>query len=491
VVIFAVLQWSTPGICCGDFDGYYHIRWSRMLWEGLRSGHFPPEFRGLPLTTLGATSFADQHFLFHILLMPFTWFGSLAMGAKCAAVVFGSAAVFACGWLMWRYRLRHAWLWFGALLAASSLFLERMSMTRAQSLSLVFIVVGMFLLFERKYGWLALTGFLYVWTYNLFVVLGVMVLVWMAVTWWTERRVEGAALGWTLGGMVAGLVVNPYFPHDLRLFWEHVSAKTALTAGAGAEWYALPSWLLLLSSFVAFAAMVVGYVASGALLAKGERKKLQRPLFLLVMATLLLVATMRSKRFVEYWPATAVLFAAFAWDAARGGEDSQVSKSAKPGAPGVIAAAVVLAGCLTFQVRAARLEMHSQVGADAYRTGVEWLHTHVPENQMVFDVDWADFPKLYYYDPERAYVAGLDPMYLADANPELGRLYAQIASGQASDMGATIATKFGSHYVFASKPIPRGFYMRAMMSGEFEKIYEDGECMILKVKESVGEESGS
>ncbi len=28
------LQFSTQSICCGDFDGYYHIRWSRMLWEG-------------------------------------------------------------------------------------------------------------------------------------------------------------------------------------------------------------------------------------------------------------------------------------------------------------------------------------------------------------------------------------------------------------------------------------------------------------------------
>src|SRR5581483_6419160 len=99
-------------------------------------------------------------------------------------------------------------------------------------------------------------------------------------------------------------------------------------------------------------------------------------------------------------------------------------------------AAVALAGCVAFQIRAARLEMHSQAGPDVYRGGVEWLRAHVPENEMLFNVDWADFPKLYYYDPERAYVAGLDPMYLADANAELGRLYAQIAAGQASDPGA-------------------------------------------------------
>lgn len=31
LVVFWVLQSSTQAICCGDFDGYYHIKWSRML----------------------------------------------------------------------------------------------------------------------------------------------------------------------------------------------------------------------------------------------------------------------------------------------------------------------------------------------------------------------------------------------------------------------------------------------------------------------------
>ena len=43
-LIFWRLQFSTGSICCGDFDGYYHIMWSRMIWDGIRSRHFPPLF---------------------------------------------------------------------------------------------------------------------------------------------------------------------------------------------------------------------------------------------------------------------------------------------------------------------------------------------------------------------------------------------------------------------------------------------------------------
>lgn len=32
-LIMTLLQFSTTAICCGDWDGYYHIRWSALLWE--------------------------------------------------------------------------------------------------------------------------------------------------------------------------------------------------------------------------------------------------------------------------------------------------------------------------------------------------------------------------------------------------------------------------------------------------------------------------
>ena len=35
--VFWLLQSSTDSICCGDYDGYYHIKWSRSLWEGMKA----------------------------------------------------------------------------------------------------------------------------------------------------------------------------------------------------------------------------------------------------------------------------------------------------------------------------------------------------------------------------------------------------------------------------------------------------------------------
>ena len=83
-LIFWWLQYSTDAICCGDYDGYYHTKWSRTLWEGMKQRTFPPEFPWLPLTTLNSKEYVDHHLLFHVIQIPFAEFSDPRKGAKVA-----------------------------------------------------------------------------------------------------------------------------------------------------------------------------------------------------------------------------------------------------------------------------------------------------------------------------------------------------------------------------------------------------------------------
>src|SRR6185295_2219552 len=98
-VIFWQLQFSTSAICCGDFDGYYHVKWTRILWDSIRSHSFVPSFPWLPLTTLNPRQYVDHHFLFHIFLIPFTLSEDPRLGAKISSALFGGLAVASCYWL--------------------------------------------------------------------------------------------------------------------------------------------------------------------------------------------------------------------------------------------------------------------------------------------------------------------------------------------------------------------------------------------------------
>ena len=523
-LVFWWLQFSLPSICCGDFDGYYHIKWSQLLWQGLRSGHFPPAFTWLPLTTLNPTQYADQHFLFHILLIPFTWFSDLRLGAKVAAALFGGAAVFSLYWLVLRYRIRYPLLWLLALLGCSWFFYARLNMTKAQSISILFIVAGIYLLFERKYVWLGPAAFLYVWTYNLFVMLGVLVLIWAAVLWWSERRIEWRPLLWTGVGMVAGFIVNPYFPHNISLFFEHLIAKSgsaSMQAGVGFEWYSLTSWVFLNSSVVACVAMAVGYLAFGYLLSSSHADKIraQRPLVFLLFSSFLLVIALRSNRFMEYWPPFAVLFAAFALQAAWDSKPSSIAPQGEnfqpvPAEPQpdrgsstlwrfvFIGLIVMLLGAdLFYNLHTTRMKITSVTkDPDHYRDGTAWLLANVPPGSLIYDVNWSDFPKLFFYDTSHSYVAGLDAIYLQDKHPELVRLNDRLSNGQEPDPAAAIRSLFtaaspgGLSYLFVgddpSPPVPEWFrYM--MKSGNFKRVYADKECVILQLLDNPESASSS
>src|SRR6266550_273141 len=307
--VFWPLQFSTRSICCGDFDGYYHIMWSRLLWEGMKAHHFP-QFIWLPLTTLNPRDYVDHHFLFHVFQIPFTWFRDLRLGAKIASLVFAVLAVFSCYWLLVRYRIRFALVWLVALLACSTPFLFRLNMAKAPPFAIIYLIIGIYFLFQKKYWLLLPLSFVFTLTYDMFVLLVAAAVIWSIVVGWTERRFEWRPIVFVLVGTLAGLVINPYFPHNLVLLYEHLKIKLTLgsfSTKVGHEWYPYTSWEFLGNSVVACIAMMVGYIAFD----PADRKRAHYPLFFLIFSTLLMVMNARWRRIAEYWPPFAILFAAF------------------------------------------------------------------------------------------------------------------------------------------------------------------------------------
>ena len=508
-LIFWQLQFSTSAICCGDFDGYYHIKWSRLLWESLRSHSFTPPFTWLPLTILDPKHYVDHHLLFHFFQMPFTWFGDLRLGAKISATIFASVAVFSCYWLLVRYRIRYSLIWLLALLACSAPFLYRLNMAKAPPFAIIFLVIGIHLLFSKKYWPLLPLGFVFALTYDMFVLLVLAAFIWTAVIGWTERRFEWRPIAWILLGTAAGLVINPYFPTNLHLFYEHLKIK--LTASdfptkVGQEWYPYDSWEFLGNSIVACTAMVVGYLAFD----PSDRKRAHHSLFFLVFATVLLIMTARWRRIAEYWPPFAVIFSAFALQPWLQGTRSTLTllstdildelqpfldrPQTAPPATGetemqalwrtiaLAAVAVCLAGVLFLNLRATVKDIAGSDPHDYYRAGSEWMRANVAPRQIIFNTDWDDFPRLFYYDPGHTYVSGLDPTYLYDKDEVLSRLYERITLGEEEDPGPLIRDRFGARYVFTDNSHD-DFFDNAKASGWFEIVYEDRDCTILHIRD--------
>lgn len=529
--VFWYLQFSTASVCCGDFDAYYHFRWSRMLWERISAGdfrNFPPVFGALPMTTLNPKDYVDHHFLFHVLQIPFTWFSDMQTGAKIGTWLFACLAVLSCYWLVVRNRLSYPLVWLVAIVGSSAPFLYRMNMGKAMSVSIVLLIAGVHLLFERKYRWLFPLAFVFALTYDMFLLLVIATAMWAAVVLWTERRVEWKPVLFVAAGSLLGFVINPYFPHNFQLLYEHLLIKVTakdFTTTVGSEWYPYSTWEFLGNCGVALVAMVAGYVA----FKDSETKTGQRALLLLLFSTLLMVVNMRWRRFAEYFPPFAVLFAAFALDplirrardlytsrepvTTEAADASDASEAELKNTPASVenarawelilvgTAFVMLAAPLAWYAKVTSQDIAGMAKPDYYRGGAEWMNKNLEKGELVFNTDWDDFPKLFFYSPDFAYVSGLDPTYLLDKDQKLAELYGKLtiakdlSNEDVENFGAIIREKFCAgegaqrrcaRYVFTDRE-HEDFYNRALDSGWFDLAYEDEDCAVFRIRDQKGD----
>lgn len=511
-LVFWKLQFSTGSICCGDFDGYYHMKWSRLLWEGMCAGHFPPVFKWLPLTTLNPKDYVDHHLLFHFALIPFTWFSDLRLGAKIATTIFASLAVLSCYWLVIRYRLSYPLMWLLALLTCAHPFLFRMNMTKAPPLTIIFVAAGIYLLFEKRYIWLLPLAFVFALTYDMVVLLGIAAVIWAAIIGWTERRFEWRPVLWVALGTIAGFVINPYFPHNVGLLYEHVMMKITaadFSTKVGGEWYPYDSWEFLRWCPIAFLSMLAGYIAFD----WRDKAAAAKPLFFLVFSTLLLVLNARYKRFVEYWPPFAVLFAAFSLQLRFAGLrgvvgllPAEMLNELEPfldrvrNAPrrldprelwqtgAAVIVTVALGGALFLSVRLAARDVADSAVPSYYKAGMDWVRNNVPPGEMIFNSDWDDFPRLFFFDDTHVYVSGLDPTYLLDKHPDLSELFDRITTGQEADPAPLIRDRFGARYIFTDNAKEHDKLVNnALDSGWCDTVFEDDDCTVLHIRDQKGE----
>ena len=276
----ASIQFATPDM--PDNDGFYHIKLAWLMGtEGLK-----PEFPYLPLSILNENEFYDHHFLFDVALIPFT-FGDLRLGAKWAAVVFASLAFLAVWYLFHRQRVPYAWLWAAALLGISDAFLFRMSITRAQSLSLGLLAFAYVWLLEKKHKHLAALGFVYVWMYDAFPLLVALAGLHFIAVALTEHRLEFRPLLYTSAGIILGMLINPYFPDNLIFSYRHMLPKLAdaTFVRVGNEWYPYDTKQLLDNSLPALIAFASGVSAVDAAV-NAARKRL-RPILMTSFAFIL------------------------------------------------------------------------------------------------------------------------------------------------------------------------------------------------------------
>ncbi len=108
------------------------------------------------------------------------------------------------------------------------------------------------------------------------------------------------------------------------------------------------------------------------------------------------------------------------------------------------------------------------------------MGAHSRAGDLVFQTDWDDFPRLFFYDTTNAYVLGLDPTYLQLADETLYDDWVAITRGEVERPSLMISARFGARYVFSD--LEHGaFLTQARIDPGLEEVYRDRWAIIYRV----------
>jgi hypothetical protein len=460
-------------------DDYYHSRIASLMLE---ERTLRVDFPWLPLTILNPEQFVDHHLLYHIYLAPFASWGGIAGSKLAQALVFGGMLV--AFWLLLRkLHIRYTWFWIVVLLGASTPFLYRMMMVRAQGAAVLFLLLALYIMFSQRYRWLMPIAFGFAWLYNGFILMPIFAGLFTIAGWLTERKLIWQPLLYTITGTAAGLIINPYFPQNIAFIVDHLGEKVDITASVrvGSEWYPYTTSALLKNSPGMLLALIAGIFAPS--MRKTGRDFAETTLLLTALVTMYMA--FESRRFIEYAPVFTILFAATALS--RG----EISLSTflptfVPQLPLRRLFSLLIfipAGLLAWST--IQGASHDIAGAKTHRYmagAAAWLEANTAPHEMIFQTDWDDFPYLYYHNTHNTYLAGLDPTYLQVANPTLWNLWVPITQGLVERPSVLIRESFGARYV-VSDTQHDAFAVSAEADPNMTLVYRDTYSLIWQITE--------
>jgi hypothetical protein len=323
--------------------------------------------------------------------------------------------------------------------------------------------------------------------YDAFPLLGILAVLHLAAVLLVERRLDLRPVIYVGAGTALGMLINPYFPDNVTFFINHVMPKLtdATSTSVGNEWFPYDTGQLLDNSLPSLIVFALGAMALGL----SGRKMTVGAAFALLAALLFGRMLFEARRFVEYFPAFALIFAAFACtpllldlEAARAARAEPTPRRAwlwyLPAAVMLLFVAVTAYRSMPDAADAVASSKPYQMYAGAS----VWLAQNTSEGERVFQTDWDDFPRLFYFNTHNTYLIGLDPTYMQLYDAQMYDLWVNITRGSVPNMSQVIAEQFGSRYVVTD--LEHGAFLRqAARDPGLLEVYRDDQAAVFEVLE--------
>ncbi|MFH1207665.1 MAG: hypothetical protein V1668_03605 [Patescibacteria group bacterium] len=500
IIAFVFFTWLQAPAAFPDPDSFYHAKMSLLIpSDGIQT-----TFPWLQATIL-KDSFIDQHFLYHVFLAPFTHLMNPIQGAKLATVFLGSGLVALFYWLLRSQKIKFAFGFTLALLATMP-FVFRINLVKAPVASIILLIIGLYLLFKHRYKLLFLLSFVFVWAYGGFILIiifaGLYAFVSVAYDWMRTRDFgalflvithnrEVRLLVVSVLGVIAGLIINPYFPNNLSFYWHQlvqigiINYRSIIPVGN--EWYSYSFFDLTANTPLVTILVLVAVLAS---IIKW-RVPTKKTITLFLIYLLFFAFTLKSRRYVEYYVPFGILFSAFAlgqhlyhldWHKVWSKGMDLYFRHRVVGTILVVYFLTTIPTVIIKDINSTHHDFTSGIPVTRFSGVSAWLRNNSRQGDIVFHSSWDEFPVLFYHNSKDYYIAGLDPTFTYEYSQSLYRQMVDITVGnQTTDLHKLISQNFHATYVLVEA---NHFKMNTNIrsSSGFTEAYKDADATLYQVQ---------
>ncbi|PIV39759.1 MAG: hypothetical protein COS29_00915 [Candidatus Omnitrophica bacterium CG02_land_8_20_14_3_00__42_8] len=468
IIFFA--QFLTPTLY--DADGYLHIRMAEFLRD------FGPHynFHWARFSTFNG-NFSDKDFLYHVLLIPITFFKDIFFGVKIAAFIFAALLFLGFYLILKRYSDKTLLPFFLLSFFLSGMFLETISSPRPLTIVILLTIISIYLIIEKKHGWLFFASVFYSLIHVTSPLIICYALIIETVRHFDRKEFCIKTILFSFLGISVGFLVHPNFPNNLLVFYLNsilvpiYTIKTGVLE-LGAEFFPLNTREYLSG----YPVVIIGIISIICMAVSGRQVKARfETKVFLTLAAVFFVFSFTCRRYLGH--GYLIMLMAFASYAA---DFMQVKKVISKLAVTAIGILAIILGIISFDsVRYNALV--ARVINGHYEQAGKWMNKNIPEGELIFHANWSDSQYFIGLNPKNDYFVTLDPVYMYNKNPELYKIYRDVSFGKTKDPYIVLKDTFNVRYGYASKDYFNGLVEQIRKDPRFTILAEDGFGIIFKL----------
>ena len=398
-------------------DGFYHVRLALEGWNVFAAKTFP----SLTMSSWAA-HFADKELLYHYILGIVQSFSILA---GIPEYPFHTASLFFCGFLLLMFgltlkelKIKPLWYCILFLIFICPNYTARILMVRPHTFSSGLLFLA-FILFMRTKEWKdcwkpILIGFLMSWSYSNPHFLLFPAGIFAFYHFFHDKRRSCIIFGGALIGILAGLILHPQFPNTF-LNWKIQCVDvvnllmmkredTYISLGREIYLSGLKTWESLLLFWIScFLNLVFAFLM---FLRQKRRFFIPENLIILTISILLFIGSIRVYRIIEYAVPFNIL--SFFYFITRNRGIFPLNKKWKR---------IVVPSVFTIVFLLLFIYVPSRITESLFpdRRCLDYQDfcriNKLPDQTFIANINWSEFPRLYYEHPEFRYLCALDPTF--------------------------------------------------------------------------------